>query len=79
MTGPESLSFEPLTPLSFLDRSALVHRDRVAVVDGELRFTYAQLRTRCRRLAGMLSELEVQPGDRVAVLAYPLPAPCSSR
>jgi fatty-acyl-CoA synthase len=69
MTGPESLSFEPLTPLSFLDRSALVHRDRVAVVDGELRFTYAQLRTRCRRLAGMLSELEVQPGDRVAVLA----------
>ena len=32
----DALSFEPLTPLRFLDRSAAVFADRVAVVDGEV-------------------------------------------
>ena len=31
------LSFEPLTPLSYLDRDAATHGKRVAVVDGEQR------------------------------------------
>ncbi|ASR33882.1 acyl-CoA synthetase [Prauserella marina] len=64
---PGDLSFEPLTPVSFLDRAASAHGDRVAVVDGDLRWTYAELRERCRRLAGGLAPLA--DGKPVAVLA----------
>ncbi|MGH9721794.1 MAG: AMP-binding protein, partial [Bryobacteraceae bacterium] len=59
----------PLTPLDFLARSAFVYRDKVAVVDGERRFTYAEFNERVHRLASALRSLEVGPGDRVAVLA----------
>ncbi|MEU4671344.1 AMP-binding protein [Amycolatopsis sp. NPDC023774] len=61
------LSFEPLTPLSYLDRAAAAHGSRVAVVDGASRWTYAELRDRCRRLAGALAPLA--GGRPVAVLA----------
>src|SRR5574341_90 len=62
------LWFEPLTPTSCLERSAVVYGDRLAVVDDGRRFTYAELRQRCARLAGGLASLGVGPGDRVAVL-----------
>lgn len=61
------LSFEPLTPVSYLDRAAAAHGDRVAVVDAGRRWTYAQLHDRCRRLAGALTPLA--DGRPVAVLA----------
>ncbi len=67
--GPPTAGFDPLTPTAFLDRSAEVFAHDEAVVDGELRLTYAQLRDRCLRQAGMLRDLGVAPGDRVAVLA----------
>ena len=63
------MSFEPLTPTAFLRRSALVFADKTAVIDGEQRWTYAQLQDRCLRLAGALRAAGVQTGDRVAVLA----------
>ena len=62
-------SFEPLTPTSFLTRSAIVHRDRLAVFDGGLRLTYSELRERAGRFAGALEALGVEPGGRVAVIA----------
>ena len=60
-------SYEPLSPVSFLDRAALVHPDRTAVIDGDLRFSYAELQQRARRLAGALADLA--GGAPVAVLA----------
>ena len=63
----DTLSFEPLTPVSYLDRAAAAHGDRTAVVDGEQRFTYAEMHERCRRLAGALAPLT--NGRPVAVLA----------
>ncbi len=42
----------PLTPTAFLDRARAVHRDQVALVDGDVRRTYAELADRCERLAG---------------------------
>ncbi|MET7328843.1 AMP-binding protein [Nonomuraea sp. NPDC005650] len=63
------LSFEPLTPTSFLERSATVFARRLAVVDGEIAFTYAELWERVRRLAGGLAATGVRPGDRVAALS----------
>ena len=61
--------FAALTPTAYLDRSAVVFADRVAVVDGALRWTYQEFADRCLRQAGMLSALGLEPGDRVAVLA----------
>jgi fatty-acyl-CoA synthase len=63
------VNFEALTPTACLDRSAAVFGDRTAVIDGDLRYSYAEFRDRCLRQAGMLAGLGVQPGDRVAVLA----------
>ncbi len=64
----------PLTPLDFLARSAWVYRNRIAVVDGDRRFTYAEFNERVHRQATALRALGVQPGDRVAVLALNSPA-----
>ncbi len=63
----DTLSFETLTPVSFLERAAAAHGDRTAVVDGEQRWTYTVLHDRCRRLAGGLVPLAA--GRPVAVLA----------
>ena len=65
----DEMSFEPLTPTSFLRRAATVFADRIAIVDGVRRTTYAGFWSRAQRLAGALRELGVAPGDRVAVLA----------
>lgn len=58
----------PLTPLSYLSRSARVYPDRVAVRFGDLRLSYSQLADRSQRLAGALRGLGVDVGERVAVL-----------
>jgi fatty-acyl-CoA synthase len=65
----KTFSFEPLTPTAFLDRAAYVYPDRPAVLDGDRRFTYGELRERTRRLAGGLAGLGAGRGDRIAVLA----------
>lgn len=58
-----------LTPLDFLARSAHAFRDRVAIVEGDRRFTYGEFQQRVHRLASALRRLGIAPGDRVAVLA----------
>ncbi|MDF1605099.1 acyl--CoA ligase family protein [Nocardioides sp. YIM 152315] len=63
-----AFTFAPLTPASFLDRSAAVFAERLAVVDGDLRLTYAELADRCARLVSALAAAGVEPGDRVAAL-----------
>jgi fatty-acyl-CoA synthase len=61
-------TFAPLTPASFLDRSAAVFADRIAVIDGERTFTYREMSDRCRRLTGALAAMGVGHEDRVAAL-----------
>ena len=63
------MSFEPLTPTAFLRRSASVFADRVAVVDGNLSYTYAEFYRRAQQLAGALRALNITHGARAAVLA----------
>ena len=63
------MSFEPLTPVNALERSAHVFGDRLAVVSGERRFTYREHWERTLRQAGLWRSLGVRPGDRVAVLS----------
>ena len=58
-----------LTPLDLLTRARRLFPDRVGVVDGDVRRTYAEFAERCDRLAAALTdELGVRPGDRVAWL-----------
>ena len=64
----------PLTPLDFLERSAAIYPDRLAVVDGERRFTYAEFHARCHRLASALARAGVERGDTVTVMAPNGPA-----
>ncbi|GJD95815.1 acyl-CoA synthetase [Methylobacterium iners] len=61
-------NYQPLTPLSYLDRAARVFPDRVAVIHGPLRRSYAELYARCRRLASALAARGLGRGDTVAVM-----------
>ncbi len=61
-------NYQPLTPLSFLERSARVYPEHTAVIHGNLRQTYAQLYGRCRQLASALAQRHIGPGDTVAVM-----------
>jgi fatty-acyl-CoA synthase len=67
-------NYVPLSPLSFLERAAKVYPDKVAVVHGDWRISYAQLYGRCRRLASALAAAGVGPGDTVAIMAPNVPA-----
>ncbi|MFC5499564.1 acyl-CoA synthetase [Caenimonas terrae] len=58
----------PLTPLSFLQRSAEVYPQRLAVIHGELRRTWSQVYSRCRQLASALARHGIGKGDTVAVM-----------
>jgi fatty-acyl-CoA synthase len=58
-----------LSPVSFLTRSARIYPNRVAVIHGERRFTYAQFLERSRRLASSLARAGVGKGDTVAIMA----------
>jgi acyl-CoA synthetase (AMP-forming)/AMP-acid ligase II len=59
----------PLTPLEFARRTRTLYPDRDAVVDGDLRLTYAQFFDRCDRWSSALQTLGVKAGDRVAYIA----------
>ena len=59
-----------LNPVDFLVRAAYMYPERVAVIDGEQRFTYAQLAERSWRLANALQAAGLNKGDRVATLLF---------
>jgi fatty-acyl-CoA synthase len=63
-----------LTPVSFLERSAYVYPDKIAVVHGELRYTYRQFEERANRLASALRGAELGKHDRVAFICPNSPA-----
>jgi 3-(methylthio)propionyl---CoA ligase len=67
-------NYTALTPVSFLERSAEVYPDKVAVVHGGHNITYREMRTRVRRLASVLRARGVGRGDTVAIMAPNVPA-----
>ena len=59
----------PLSPLEFARRARRLYSEREAVVDGELRLTYAQFFNRCDRWSSVLQKLGIRAGDRIAYIA----------
>ena len=72
--GKNPANYVALSPLSFLPRSAQVFPQKIALIHGDLRQTWQETYSRCRRLASALSRHGVGTGDTVAILAPNTPA-----
>jgi fatty-acyl-CoA synthase len=71
---PRRANYSALSPIVFLPRAAEIHPERVAVIHGSTRLTYAQLHERVRRLASALKAAGVKRGDVVAAMLPNVPA-----
>ena len=67
-------NFQPLTPLTFLERAAAVFPDRLAIVHGPLRRNYREFHARTKKLASALAKRGFARGDTVAVMLANTPA-----
>jgi fatty-acyl-CoA synthase len=67
-------NFQPLTPLTFLERAASVFPDHTAIIHGALRRNYRDFYARSRRLASALARRGIRRGDTVAVMLANTPA-----
>lgn len=67
-------NFQPLTPLTFLERAASVFPDHTAIIHGELRRNFADFYTRSRQLASALAAKGIGRGDTVSALLANTPA-----
>jgi len=61
-------NFAPFSPLSFIERTAEVYPDRLAIVHGDLRQTWSQTYNRARQLASALQRAGIGKNDTVAVM-----------
>ena len=61
-------NYAPMTPISFLARTAAVFPERTSVIDGDRRFTWAETRERCHRLASALTRRGIGKGCTVALI-----------
>ncbi|CAA7616105.1 putative acyl-CoA synthetase [Magnetospirillum sp. LM-5] len=66
-------NFVALTPLTFLERAAAVWPDRIALIHGARRQSWAETFVRCRRLAAGLKARGIGKGDTIAMLAANTP------
>src|SRR5690349_14071262 len=67
-------NYVPLTPLSFLARSAAVYPDLISTIYEGRSFTWTQTYARCRRLASYLASRKIGEGDTVAAMLPNIPA-----
>ena len=66
-------NFVALTPLSFLQRTADIYPQREALIYNQRRYSWAQLRTRCTRIASSLAARGIGRNDTVSVFAFNTP------
>lgn len=77
--GKNAANYQPLTPIDFIERSALAYPDDVAIIyddlkHNELTQTWHETFTRCRKLADGLKKLGINKNDTVAVMLPNTPA-----
>ena len=68
-----SANYEPLSPLTFLERAAFVYPQKTAIVHGDTRRNWKETYQRCKQLASALNKRGLGPGDTVSVLAPNIP------
>ena len=66
-------NFTPLSPLSFLQRSAEVYPNRLSIIHGSKKYTWSDTFKRSKQLASALAKKGVGKGDTVAVLCFNTP------
>jgi fatty-acyl-CoA synthase len=67
-------NYQPLTPLSFLARSASVYPEHIAIIHGKSRTSYAAFYARARKLASALAKAGIKKGDTVSAILANTPA-----
>jgi fatty-acyl-CoA synthase len=67
-------NYQPLTPLTLLERAASVFPEHPAIVHGALRRSYADFYARSRRLASALTAHGIGRGDTVTAMLANTPA-----
>ncbi len=67
-------NYQPLTPLTFLERAASVFPNHTAIIHGSIRRNYDEFYRRSRQLASALSNKGVGRGDTVSVMLANTPA-----
>jgi len=71
--GKNAANFVPLSPASFVERSAEVFGDLTAVIHGQRRYSWRQTRDRSARLAAALTSLGVKRGSTVSAMLHNTP------
>ena len=71
--GKNPANYAPLTPISFLHRTALTYPLHTAVIYGDLRRNWSETYARCRQLASALQNTGLQKGDVVGFMAANTP------
>jgi len=66
-------NYVPLTPLSFLQRTADIYPDRQSVIYNDRRYTWAETRERCTRFASSLAQRGIGKNDTVSLFAFNTP------
>src|SRR3970040_1708029 len=72
--NPGAANFQVLSPIVFLPRAAEIYPERIAVIHGDTRITYARFFERAKRLASALAQRGVKPGDVVSAMLPNVPA-----
>ena len=67
-------NYQPLTPITLLERAAKVYPGHVAIIHGMRRISYADFYSRARRLASALASRYIGVGDTVSVMLPNVPA-----
>ncbi len=60
----------PMSPVRILKRAVKLYPEKTAVIDGSLRFSYADVQKRVNRVVHAVHGMGISPGGRVAVLDY---------
>ncbi|NNC38667.1 MAG: long-chain-fatty-acid--CoA ligase [Hyphomonadaceae bacterium] len=66
-------NYVPLSPLSFLERTADIYPEREALIYNDRRYNWRQVRERCRRVASSINQRGIGKNDTVSVLAFNTP------
>jgi len=68
-----SANYVPLSPVSFLERTADIYPDREALIYNDRRYNWRDVRERCARFASSLKARGIGRNDTVSLLTYNTP------